>query len=66
MHTLELRDVIVIDGHTFIEEPDLNEYYLRLLIGGYFDMKVSKKDNNSVGDCWYRAHAKRLGVTIYV
>lgn len=61
MWNLELREVYE-SGE--IENPDLQEYYWRLYDAGLFefDKKRKKKDNNTVGHCWYRAHAARLGV----
>lgn len=64
--TMELREIVVNDLSAEVEEVDLNEYLIRLMISGAFDKKLGKRDNNSVGHCWYRAHAARLGVYVNV
>lgn len=55
---LELREVTINSDNTVsIENPDLDEYNLRLILADKYS-----KDKNSVGKCWLRAHCHRNGV----
>lgn len=60
---LEMREVYIKkDGSVDVENPDLDDYYIRLLVAGKFENGKDKK--NSIGICWYRAHAMRNGIRV--
>jgi hypothetical protein len=58
-HYVEYRRVDIFDdGSIEIENPSPEEYNLRLIIAN----KYHRKDKNSIGHCWMRAHCKRNGL----
>lgn len=58
-HWLELRRVDIFeDGDIKVENPDIQEYNLRLILADLYH----RKDKNSVGACWFRAHCARNGL----